>query len=64
MARTILNEHSLPKYFWAEAVNTACYILNRVLVRPPYSPKLSMSYGTTKNPMFHILKSLGVSVLS
>ena len=34
MARTMLNEHSLPKYFWAEAVNTACYILNRVLVRP------------------------------
>ena len=34
MARTMLNEHSLPKYFWAEAVNTACYILNSVLIRP------------------------------
>ena len=33
MARTILNENSLPKYFWAEAVNTACYVLNRVLIR-------------------------------
>ncbi|KAH9698134.1 hypothetical protein KPL71_023896 [Citrus sinensis] len=29
MARTMLNENSLPKYFWAEAVNTACYVLNR-----------------------------------
>ena len=29
-----MNENSLPKYFWAEAVNTACYILNRVLIRP------------------------------
>ncbi|KAH9753250.1 Integrase catalytic domain-containing protein [Citrus sinensis] len=34
MARTMLNENSLSKYFWAEAVNTACYVLNRVLIRP------------------------------
>ena len=33
MARTMLNENALPKYFWAEAVNTACYVLNRVLNR-------------------------------
>jgi len=29
----MLNENSLPKYFWADAVNTACYVLNRVLIR-------------------------------
>ncbi|KAH9750717.1 Integrase catalytic domain-containing protein [Citrus sinensis] len=34
MDRTMLNENTLPKYFWAEAVNTACYVLNRVLIRP------------------------------
>ncbi|KAM6587307.1 hypothetical protein CsatA_009912 [Cannabis sativa] len=34
MARSMLNEISLPKYFWAEAVNTSCYILNRVFIRP------------------------------
>ncbi|KAH9792990.1 Integrase catalytic domain-containing protein [Citrus sinensis] len=34
IGRTMLNENSLPKYFWAEAVNTACYVLNRVLIRP------------------------------
>lgn len=34
MARTMLNEYKLPKYFWAEVVNTACYTLNRVLIRP------------------------------
>ncbi|KAH9716423.1 hypothetical protein KPL71_021459 [Citrus sinensis] len=34
MTRIMLNENSLPKYFWAEAVNTACYVLNRVLIRP------------------------------
>ncbi|KAH9697863.1 hypothetical protein KPL71_023789 [Citrus sinensis] len=33
MARTMLNENALPKYFWAEAFNTACYVLNRVLIR-------------------------------
>ena len=34
MARTMLCEGNLPKYFWAEAINKACYILNRVLIRP------------------------------
>jgi len=34
MARTMLNENGLPKYFWAYAVSTACYVLNRVLIRP------------------------------
>ena len=33
MARTMLSEANLPKYFWAEATNTSCYILNRALVR-------------------------------
>jgi hypothetical protein len=33
IARIMLNEHSLPKYFWAKAVNTACYIINRVVIR-------------------------------
>ena len=33
MSRTMLCEGNLPKYFWAEAVNNACYILNRVLIR-------------------------------
>ncbi|EOY14035.1 Cysteine-rich RLK (RECEPTOR-like protein kinase) 8 [Theobroma cacao] len=34
MARTLLCQNNLPKYLWAEAVNTAAYILNRVLIRP------------------------------
>ena len=34
MARTMLCENNLPKYFWAEATNTACYIINRVMIRP------------------------------
>ena len=34
MARTMLNEYSIPKYFCAEAMNTACYVLNRTLLHP------------------------------
>jgi len=34
LARTMLNENSLPMYFWTYAVNTACYVLNRVLIMP------------------------------
>ncbi|CAL9004198.1 unnamed protein product, partial [Prunus brigantina] len=33
MARVMLNSKNLAKHFWAEAVNTACYISNRVFVR-------------------------------
>ncbi|GKE29779.1 putative ribonuclease H-like domain-containing protein [Tanacetum coccineum] len=34
-ARTMLADSLLPIPFWAEAVNTACYVLNRILVTKP-----------------------------
>jgi len=34
LARTMLNDNSLPKYFWTDAVSTTCHVLNRVLIRP------------------------------
>ena len=34
MARTMLCENNLPRYFWAKAVNTSCYILNHALIHP------------------------------
>jgi len=34
LARTMLNESSLPKYLWADAVYTTSYVLNRTLIRP------------------------------
>ncbi|KAK2411518.1 putative mitochondrial protein [Trifolium repens] len=34
MARTMMHENNLAKFFWAEAVNTACYIQNRIYIRP------------------------------
>lgn len=33
MARTMLIASGLPRNFWAEAVNTACYVINRVMIR-------------------------------
>ncbi|WJX93540.1 hypothetical protein P8452_75051 [Trifolium repens] len=33
MARTMINESNVEKYFWAEAINTSCYILNRATIR-------------------------------
>ena len=52
MARIMLHEYNLPLYFWAEAVNTSCYISNRffkrsILNKTPYElwnnrkPKIS-----------------------
>nr|GEV25762.1 copia protein [Tanacetum cinerariifolium] len=36
-ARTMLANSLLPIPFWAEAVNTACYVQNRVLVTKPHN---------------------------
>nr|GEV39794.1 hypothetical protein [Tanacetum cinerariifolium] len=36
-AKTMLADSKLPTTFWAEAVNTACYVQNRVLVIKPYN---------------------------
>nr|GEY58781.1 hypothetical protein [Tanacetum cinerariifolium] len=49
-ARTMLADSKLPTTFWAEAVNNACYVQNRVLVikphnKTPYKPFL----GTKEN---------------
>ena len=32
LARTMLSESALPKYFWVDAVSTFCYVMNRVLI--------------------------------
>ena len=34
MTRTMLISTSLPQRFWVEALSTACYILNRAMLRP------------------------------
>ncbi|GJU99886.1 putative ribonuclease H-like domain-containing protein [Tanacetum coccineum] len=37
VARTMLADSKLPTTFWAEAVNTACYVQNMVLVVKPHN---------------------------
>jgi transposase InsO family protein len=32
MARTMLDEHRTPIYFWADVISTACYISNRIFL--------------------------------
>ncbi|GJY68517.1 retrovirus-related pol polyprotein from transposon TNT 1-94 [Tanacetum coccineum] len=36
-ARTMLDDFKLPTTFWAKAINTACYVQNRVLVTKPHN---------------------------
>ena len=55
--RTMLNENNLPKYFWAQAVNTFCYILNRVLLRPILKKTPYELWKNKKNPTLAISKS-------
>ncbi|GKE80647.1 putative ribonuclease H-like domain-containing protein [Tanacetum coccineum] len=38
-ARTLLADSKLPTTFWAEAVSTACYVKNRVLIVKPHNKK-------------------------
>jgi hypothetical protein len=33
MARTMFDEHRTLRRYWAEAVNTACYVSNRIYLR-------------------------------
>jgi hypothetical protein len=33
MARTMLDEHRTSRHFWAEAINTACHVSNRIFLR-------------------------------
>ncbi|GJR12393.1 putative ribonuclease H-like domain-containing protein [Tanacetum coccineum] len=37
VARTMLTDSKLPTTFWAEAVSTACYVQNRVLIVKPHN---------------------------
>nr|GEV82386.1 putative ribonuclease H-like domain-containing protein [Tanacetum cinerariifolium] len=47
-ARTMLADSLLPIAFWAEAVNTACYVQNRVLVtKPPNKTTYELLHGRT-----------------
>ncbi|GKF56602.1 putative ribonuclease H-like domain-containing protein [Tanacetum coccineum] len=60
-ARTMLADSKLPTMFWTEAVSTACYVLNRVLVTRPHN-KTPYELLSGKVPNISHLKPFGCYV--
>nr|GEY71294.1 hypothetical protein [Tanacetum cinerariifolium] len=60
-AKTLLSDSLLPTIFWTEAVATACYVLNRVLVAKPHN-KTSYELLTGDKPAIGYLKPFGCQV--
>ncbi|WVZ93433.1 hypothetical protein U9M48_039411 [Paspalum notatum var. saurae] len=58
MARTMLDEHRTPRRFWAEAVNTACYIANRIFLRA-FLGKTSYELRFGRQPSVKHLRAFG-----
>jgi len=66
MARTMIHENNLAKHFWAEAVNTTCYVQNMIYIRPLLNKtayelfkgrKPNISYVHQFGCTFYILKN-------
>jgi transposase InsO family protein len=57
MARTMLDEYKTPDQSWAEAINIACYSINRLYLHRIIK-KISYELLTGKSPMFPILEFL------
>ncbi|GJU69833.1 putative ribonuclease H-like domain-containing protein [Tanacetum coccineum] len=60
-ARTMLADSLLPIPFWTEAVNTACYVLNRVLVTKPQN-KTPYELLIGKSPSISFMRPFGCSL--
>jgi len=63
LTRTLLNETNLPKYFWVDVVNTACYVLKRVLIRPILKKTPSELFNGKKLNISHLRVSFAASAL-
>nr|GEU83489.1 hypothetical protein [Tanacetum cinerariifolium] len=61
-ARTMLADAKLPVTFWAEVVNTACYVQNRVLVNKSQN-KTSYELFNSRTPTIGFLKPFGCHVM-
>jgi transposase InsO family protein len=62
MTRTMLDEYKTPDRFWAEAINTACYSINRLYLHRILK-KTSYELLTGKKPKVSFLESLVANVL-
>nr|GEU40633.1 hypothetical protein [Tanacetum cinerariifolium] len=60
-ARTMLADSKLPTTFWAEAVNTTCYVQNRVLVIKPHN-KTSYELFLGRKPSLSFMRPFGCLV--
>nr|GEX08267.1 putative ribonuclease H-like domain-containing protein [Tanacetum cinerariifolium] len=60
-ARTILADSKLPTTFWAEAVNTVCYVQNRVLVTKPHN-KTPYELFLSRKPALSFMRPFGCLV--
>ncbi|GJU57318.1 putative ribonuclease H-like domain-containing protein [Tanacetum coccineum] len=60
-ARTMLVDSKLPTAFWAEAVNTTCYVLNRVLLIKPHN-KTPYELIRGRPPLIDFMKPFGCLV--
>jgi hypothetical protein len=58
MARTILDEYKTPDRFWAEAINTACYSINRLYLHRILK-KTSYELFTGKKPNVSYFRVFG-----
>nr|GEW39656.1 ribonuclease H-like domain-containing protein [Tanacetum cinerariifolium] len=61
-AKTMLADAKLPVTFWAEAVNTACYVQNRVLVNKSHN-KTPYELFNGRSPAIGFLKPFGCHVM-
>ncbi|GJT05933.1 ribonuclease H-like domain-containing protein, partial [Tanacetum coccineum] len=61
VARTMLADSLLPSTFWAEAVSTACYVYNRVLVTKPHN-KIPYELLHGKPPSISFMRPFGCHV--
>ncbi|GJV41396.1 retrovirus-related pol polyprotein from transposon TNT 1-94 [Tanacetum coccineum] len=59
--RTMLADSKLSTTFWAEAVNTACYVQNRVLVVKPHN-KTSYELKNGRTPTLNFMRPFGCPV--
>ncbi|GKA78961.1 putative ribonuclease H-like domain-containing protein, partial [Tanacetum coccineum] len=60
-ARTMLADSKLPTTFWAETINTACYVQNRVLVvKPQNKTPYELFHGRT--PTLSFMRPFGCLV--
>nr|GEW67432.1 retrovirus-related Pol polyprotein from transposon TNT 1-94 [Tanacetum cinerariifolium] len=61
VARTMLADSKIPTTFWAEVVNTACYVQNRVFLTKPHNKTpYELFHGRT--PVISFLRPFGCHV--